>query len=234
MKGQEIKAEERDAIFGESHLGYSIFEETSLKTNSSHWKRYLWRNHPWKPYLWRKLPLKAVFLHSIKTRTRFHGIQVMMPHYQRFGEQEAQLAQQCQHTSLLHQSTRIGRCAVRRESSFIADADRMPVMVLAMRSHLFQRSSAVNLSVTGDIEMISYVREAPVADVVPAASLKIQPPPLRGGGAVDNNQGNGSHDHQIQAFRPSAPATAVATVIITFRISVQVFFFVFELIGILF
>jgi len=105
----------------------------------------------------------------------------------------------------------------------------MPVMVLAMRSHLFQRSSAVNLSVTGDIEMISYVREAPVADVVPAASLKIQPPPLRGGGAVDNNQGDGS-----QAFRPSAPATAVATVIITFRISVQVFFFVLELIGILF
>ena len=121
-----------------------------------------------------------------------------------------------------------------RESSLIADADRMPVMVLAMRSHLFQRSSAVNLSVTGDIEMISYVREAPVADVVPAASLKIQPPPLRGGGAVDNNQGDGSHDHQIQAFRPSAPATAVATVIITFRISVQVFFFVLELIGILF
>ena len=138
MKGQEIKAEERDAIFGESPLGYVIFEETSLKTNGSHWK----------PYLWRKLPLKAVFLHSIKTRARLHGIQVMMPHYQRFGEQEAQLAQQCQHTSLLHQSTRIGRCAVRRESSLIADADRMPVMVLAMRSHLFQRSSAVNLSVT--------------------------------------------------------------------------------------
>lgn len=29
MKGQEIKAEERDAIFGESPLGYVIFEETS-------------------------------------------------------------------------------------------------------------------------------------------------------------------------------------------------------------
>ena len=27
MKGQEIKAEERDAIFGESHLGYVIFGE---------------------------------------------------------------------------------------------------------------------------------------------------------------------------------------------------------------
>ena len=126
------------------------------------------------------------------------------------------------------------RMSVRIQSALIADADRMPVMVLAMRSHLFQRSSAVNLSVTGDIEMISYVREAPVADVVPAASLKIQPPPLRGGGAVDNNQGDGSHEHQMQAFSPSAPARAVATVMITFRISVQVFFFVLELIGILF
>ena len=31
MKGQEIKAEERDAIFGEIILEYSIFEEASLK-----------------------------------------------------------------------------------------------------------------------------------------------------------------------------------------------------------
>jgi hypothetical protein len=36
MKGQEIKAEERDAIFGEIILGYAIFEEASLKTNGSH------------------------------------------------------------------------------------------------------------------------------------------------------------------------------------------------------
>ena len=55
MKGQEIKAEERDAIFGENPLGYSIFEEASLKTNSSHWKPYLWRKPPWIRYLWRNL-----------------------------------------------------------------------------------------------------------------------------------------------------------------------------------
>ena len=36
MKGQEIKAEERNAIFGKIILGYGIFEEASLKTNSSH------------------------------------------------------------------------------------------------------------------------------------------------------------------------------------------------------
>ena len=88
--------------------------------------------------------------------------------------------------------------------------------------------------ITCDVEMVTDILETAVVDMVVAAGLEIQVPPLRGGGAVDNNQGDGSHDHQIQAFRPSAPATAVATVIITFRISVQVFFFVLELIGILF
>ena len=42
MKNQEIKVEERDAIFGDIILGYSIVEEASLKTNGSHWKPYLW------------------------------------------------------------------------------------------------------------------------------------------------------------------------------------------------
>ena len=172
----------------------------------------------------------------IQTRTLFGSSprQIPMPHNLRFRKENLQIPEKVNESRFLLSCHGVARFALLIEPSLIADADRMPVMVLAMRSHLFQRSSAVNLSVTGDIEMISYVREAPVADVVPAASLKIQPPPLRGGGAVDNNQGDGSHDHQIQAFRPSAPATAVATVIITFRISVQVFFFVLELIGILF
>ena len=42
MEKQEIKAEERNPIFGKIILGYSIFGEASLKTNSSHWKPYLW------------------------------------------------------------------------------------------------------------------------------------------------------------------------------------------------
>ena len=151
MEKQEIKVEERNAIFGKIILGYGIFEEASLKTNSSHWK----------PYLWRKLPLKAVFLYSIKTRTRFHGIQVMMPHYQRFGEQEAQLAQQCQQTPFLHQSTRIGRCAVRRESALIADADALVVPAGGMGSNLMNRTADMHLAVTGDVEMITDIGKAP-------------------------------------------------------------------------
>lgn len=99
-----------------------------------------------------------------------------------------------------------------------------------MRSHFLQGASAVDLSVAGDVEMVSYVRETTVADVILPAGLKIQAPPLGGGGAVDDNQGDGSHGHPIQAFSPSAPARAVATVMITFRISVQVVFFVLSFI----
>lgn len=171
-----------------------------------------------------------VFFHSIKTRARLHGIQVMMAHDQRFGEQEVQLAQQGQHTSFLHQCAGVGRGAVRRESAFIADAYRVAVMVLAVRSRFLQGASAVDLSVAGDVEMVSYVCETTVADVILPAGLKIQAPPLGGGGAVDDNQGDGSHGHPIQAFSPSALARAVATVMITFRITVQVVFFVLSFI----
>ena len=55
MKGQEIKAEERNAIFGEIILEYSIFEEASLVTYGAHWIRYLWRKPPWIRYLRRNL-----------------------------------------------------------------------------------------------------------------------------------------------------------------------------------
>lgn len=83
-------------------------------------------------------------------------------------------------------------------------------------------------AVAGDIEMVADVREAAVADVVRAAGFEIQAPPLGGGGAVDDDEGDGSHGVYMQAFRPKAPAMALATVMITFRISVQVVFFVFE------
>ena len=151
-----------------------------------------------------------------------------------FGQDSPQLPEQGQQGRFLFQCPCVRGYAAGRQAPFITDADRMPVVVLAVRSDSLQRASAVNPAVARDVEMVTDILETAVVDMVVAAGLEIQVPPLRGGGAVDNNQGDGSHDHQIQAFRPSAPATAVATVIITFRISVQVFFFVLELIGIVF
>lgn len=60
------------------------------------------------------------------------------------------------------------------EAAFIAHADGVRVVVLAMRACLFQRASAVYFAVACDIEMIAYVREAAVADVVRAAGFEIQ------------------------------------------------------------
>ncbi len=151
-----------------------------------------------------------------------------MPYYQCAGEYFTQLAKQCQQGCLLLQ--RAGVCweAPGREAAFVAHADAVRVVVLAVRAYLFQRSSAVNFSVAGDVEVVTYICEASVADVVRAAGFEVQAPPLGGGGAVDDDEGNGSHGAYMQAFRPKAPAMALATVMITFRISVQVFFFDFE------
>lgn len=60
-------------------------------------------------------------------------------------------------------------------------------VVLAVCTHFFQGPPAVNFTVTGDVIVVADVRETTVADMVMAACLKIQAPPLRGGGAVEDN-----------------------------------------------
>ena len=55
----------------------------------------------------------------------------------------------------------------------------------AMGAHLLQRPSPVNLPVARQVEVIAYVTEAAVQQMVVAARLKIQALPLRGGRAVD-------------------------------------------------
>lgn len=75
-------------------------------------------------------------------------------------------------------------------------------------------------AVAGDVVVIAYVAEAPVADVVHTASLEIQVPPLRGGGTMDDKQGNGSHLRQRELeLKPNAPAMADNTVVMIFKIS---------------
>ena len=56
----------------------------------------------------------------------------------------------------------------------------MPVVVLAVRSDSLQRASAVNPAVARDVEMVTDILETAVVDMVVAAGLEIQVPPLRG------------------------------------------------------
>lgn len=62
----------------------------------------------------------------------------------------------------------------------------MPVVVLAVRSDSLQRASAVNPAVARDVEMVTDILETAVVDMVVAAGLEIQVPPLGGGGTMDD------------------------------------------------
>ena len=88
---------------------------------------------------------------------------------------------------------------LRIQSAFVADADRVAVVPFAVRAHLFQGTPFVDGAVARDVKVVTDVAEAPVADVVLPASFKIQAPPLGGGGAMDNKQGDGSHRSSVNA-----------------------------------
>lgn len=104
-----------------------------------------------------------------------------------------QFSQQCQERCFLGQCPGIHWSALGGESAFVADANGMCVVIFAMCAHLFQGSPAVYFSVAGDVEMVTNVTESSVADVIQTAGFEIQAPPLWGGGAVDNEECNGSH-----------------------------------------
>ena len=133
-----------------------------------------------------------------------------MSHNQGRRVEAFQLAQQGQQTSFLRQRAGVLGMSVGIQPAFIADADAVSVVVPAVRSHLLQRPSAVNLTVAGDVEVVADVLEPAVADVVRAALLKAKALPLAGGRAMENNQAHRSH-HWMHEVKPNTPAKAVAT-----------------------
>lgn len=140
----------------------------------------------------------------------------MMPDDQRPRKNTFQLAQQGKQRRFLFQRSGIGRTAFGIQPTFVADADGVPVVIQAMRTYLFRRTTAVYLTVARQVEMIADVTEAAVPDVVTAAILKAQAHALRRGRAMDDEKSNRAHGY-LQAPRPKAPAMAVATVMITLR-----------------
>lgn len=109
-----------------------------------------------------------------------------MSHNQRLRKVSSQLAQQCQQRTFLLQCACVGRLSLGSESPFVADADGMAVVPPAMRPDLFQRTAAVDFTVTRHVEVIAYVAPATMADVVPAAIFKAQDHTLGCGRAMDD------------------------------------------------
>ena len=87
-----------------------------------------------------------------------------------FGQDSPQLPEQGQQGRFLFQCPCVRGYAAGRQAPFITDADRMPVVVLAVRSDSLQRASAVNPAVARDVEMVTDILETAVVDMVVAKS----------------------------------------------------------------
>ena len=85
------------------------------------------------------------------------------------------------------ESPRIGGVTFRIQPTFITDTDAVPVMIPAVRTHFFQRTTIVYHPVPRDVEMITDVLKAPVADMVLPALFEVKALPLAGGRAMNND-----------------------------------------------
>src|SRR5574344_1191026 len=135
----------------------------------------------------------VVFVGGIITGARLMGVQLMMSHDEGGGINPSEFAQQGKDGTLLLQCACVLRDAAGRESALIADTDAVAVMVFTMGAHGIQRPSAVNFTVTGDIEVIPDVRETAVADVIVTAVVHGEALPLPRSTAVNDYQCNSSH-----------------------------------------
>ena len=73
--------------------------------------------------------------------------------------------------------------------------------------------------------MVTDILETAVVDMVVAAGLEIQVPPLRGGGTMDDDQCYLAHTGRLNTTLYTYDAAiAVATAMITFRMVLQVDF----------
>lgn len=100
----------------------------------------------------------------------------------------------------------------------------MRVMIAAMRPRFFQRTSSVDVTIPGNIEMITYILKSTVVDMVSTALFKIKALPLTGSRAMNNDKGNGSH-RLMQELIPNTPARVVATATITLSTMLHTDFF---------
>ena len=136
---------------------------------------------------------RLVFPRRVEARTGLLRVQVAMPHNQCAGEALFQSAEQCSQTAFLCRRAGVARKSVGIQSAFVADADGVPVVFLAVGARQFRRPAAVHRSVARDVVVITDVAKAAMMNVVVPASLEIQAPPFGSGGAMDNKQGNDSH-----------------------------------------
>ena len=152
-----------------------------------------------------------------------------MPHHQRCREQQFQFADKPPQTVPLQQRAGVFGKSAGIQPAFVADAHAVRVVIEAMRPRLFHRASPVDVAVAGDVEMITYIQEPPVTDMVAPTLFKIKALPLTGGRAMNDNKCNSPH-RLMQELIPNTPARVVATATITLSTMLQTDFFSVDII----
>ena len=98
------------------------------------------------------------------------GREVAVPHDDGRGELLVESCQQGPHGCALCAGAGVAGIAAGIEASFVADADAVLVVVLAVGSHLFQWAPVVDHAVAGDVVVLS--------DVLPPSPEVVCPAPL--------------------------------------------------------
>ena len=96
------------------------------------------------------LCFETKLFHHIEAGTGFLGIEVMMPNNQGAGVTLMKILKQSPHRRLLFSRARVGGLTADVEPAFVADADRMGVVVQTVRTYHPFRTTWFNLSVTTD------------------------------------------------------------------------------------
>ena len=94
------------------------------------------------------LCFETKLFHHIEAGTGFLGIEVMMPNNQGAGVTLMEIFEQQSHRRLLFSSARVGGLTADVEPSFVADADRMGIVVQTVGTYHPFRATRLNLSVT--------------------------------------------------------------------------------------
>ena len=96
------------------------------------------------------LCFETKLFHHIEAGTGFLGIEVMMPNNQGAGVTLAEVFEQQPHRRLLLSRARVGGLTADIEPAFVADADRMGIVVQTVGTDHPFRPTGLNLSVTTD------------------------------------------------------------------------------------
>ncbi len=146
-----------------------------------------------------------VFTHRIETRASFLRIQIPMTDYEHFRKLPLQVLNQLFQRMDLCFGAGISRLPFCIQSALVTNADAVAVVMDAMRSVPLQRTTIVNRTVFGDVEVITDVGIAPMVDVVPTASLEGVVLRDAGGGAMNDDKCDGSHGLCLSLVSPQIP-----------------------------